>query len=93
MVRKEFLVNRINIAIVQPQRYEENIFAVDKGKVYGWGNSEYGQLPIKDDNCQVNIATEVNMCQELGHITDIAAGGSFCMVLNSKYNLRYYYSN
>lgn len=63
----------------------KNIIALDKGKVYGWGNSEYGQLPIKEDSYQVNIATELNIPQEFGHITDIATGGCFCMILNSKY--------
>lgn len=58
----------------------------DKGKVYGWGNAEYGQLPVKEDNYQINIATELDI-QELGHIIDIAAGGSFCMVLNSNGNV------
>jgi len=52
--------------------------------VYGWGNSEYSQLPIREDNYQVNIATEL-YTQELGYITDIAAGGCFCMILNSKH--------
>jgi len=62
----------------------KNISIIDKGKVYGWGNSEYGQLPVREDSYQVNIATELNT-RELGHITDIAAGGCFCMILNSKY--------
>ncbi|XP_043672925.1 RCC1-like G exchanging factor-like protein isoform X2 [Vespula pensylvanica] len=55
----------------------------DKGKVFGWGNSEYGQLLIDNDNYQVNIATELNISKEVGHIVDIAAGGCFCMILNS----------
>lgn len=54
----------------------------DKGKVFGWGNSEYGQIPGIGDNQQVNIATEIKACDDLGRITDIASGGSFCMVLN-----------
>jgi len=52
--------------------------------VYGWGNSEYGQLPIKEDSYQINVATELDTW-ELGHIIDVATGGSFCMVLNSKH--------
>ena len=55
----------------------------DKGKVFGWGNSEYGQLFVQGDNQQVNIATELNALQQLGHIKDIASGGCFCMVLNN----------
>ncbi|XP_071627964.1 RCC1-like G exchanging factor-like protein isoform X3 [Temnothorax longispinosus] len=58
----------------------------DKGKVYGWGNSEYGQLPVRENSYQINIATELDT-QELGHIIDIAAGGSFCMVLNNDGNV------
>ncbi|XP_012278458.1 RCC1-like G exchanging factor-like protein isoform X2 [Orussus abietinus] len=54
----------------------------DKGKVFGWGNSEYGQFPIKSDNHQINIATELDIFQGFGRIVDIAAGGSFCMVLD-----------
>lgn len=57
----------------------------DKGKVFGWGNSEYGQIPGIGDNQQVNIATEIKACDDLGRITDIASGGSFCMVLNGKF--------
>ncbi|XP_046824004.1 RCC1-like G exchanging factor-like protein [Vespa crabro] len=55
----------------------------DKGKVFGWGNSEYGQLLMDSDNYQVNIATELNIPKEVGYIVDIAAGGCFCMILNS----------
>ncbi|XP_051162867.1 RCC1-like G exchanging factor-like protein [Leptopilina boulardi] len=54
----------------------------DKGKVFGWGNSEYGQIPGVGDNQQVNIATEIETCKDIGRIIDIASGGSFCMVLN-----------
>ncbi|KAK2580342.1 hypothetical protein KPH14_001239 [Odynerus spinipes] len=59
----------------------------DKGKVFGWGNSEYGQLLTESDNYQINIATELNMPKEIGHIIDIASGGCFCMVLNSAGNV------
>ncbi|XP_014229550.1 RCC1-like G exchanging factor-like protein [Trichogramma pretiosum] len=55
----------------------------DKGKVFGWGNAEYSQLPC-GDNQQINIATELKFCEELGSIKDIASGGSFCMVLNDE---------
>lgn len=55
----------------------------DKGKVFGWGNSEYGQLLGINGNCQINIATELDKCNEIGHIVDIAVGGSFCMILTN----------
>ncbi|XP_032678691.1 RCC1-like G exchanging factor-like protein [Odontomachus brunneus] len=53
----------------------------DKGKVFGWGNSEYGQLLV-EDNYQINIPIELDMFKDFGRIIDIAAGGCFCMVLN-----------
>lgn len=55
----------------------------EKGKVFGWGNTEYGQLPITTDTHQVNIATELKINNIVGHVIDVAAGGSFCMVLNN----------
>lgn len=55
----------------------------DKGKIFGWGNSEYGQLFMEGENQQVNIATEIGALKEFGHIVDIACGGCFCMVLNN----------
>ncbi|XP_014219896.1 RCC1-like G exchanging factor-like protein [Copidosoma floridanum] len=56
----------------------------DQGKVFGWGNSEYRQLPALGHNQQINLAIEVKACNSLGEIVDIAAGGSFCMALNSQ---------
>ncbi|XP_001604296.2 RCC1-like G exchanging factor-like protein isoform X1 [Nasonia vitripennis] len=56
----------------------------DKGKVFGWGNAEYSQLPAQSDSQQINIATQLKSCNDLGNIIDIASGGSFCMVLNSE---------
>lgn len=58
------------------------LLKIESGKVFGWGNSEYGQLPVQDDNFQVNAAIELSDCSEFGRIVDIAAGGSFCMVLS-----------
>ncbi|KAF5271031.1 hypothetical protein FQR65_LT05381 [Abscondita terminalis] len=56
----------------------------DKGDVFGWGNTEYGQISTKDGSQQVCSPTYLNMCKRLGRIKDIAAGGSFCMVLNEE---------
>lgn len=63
----------------------ERYVVTDKGIVFGWGNSEYAQLFMEGENQQVNIATELSALKQLGHIVDIASGGCFCMVLNSKY--------
>lgn len=54
----------------------------DKGEVFGWGNSEYGQLTQQDGIQQINTPTNLKFLKGLGKVTDIAAGGSFCAVLN-----------
>ncbi|XP_044734121.1 RCC1-like G exchanging factor-like protein [Chrysoperla carnea] len=51
----------------------------EKGEVFGWGNSEYGQLPGGETQ-QINSPIHVN--EKWGKIVDIASGGSFCMALN-----------
>ncbi|XP_054741567.1 RCC1-like G exchanging factor-like protein [Anastrepha obliqua] len=57
----------------------------DKGEVFGWGNSEYGQL---DDNenaeTQINSPRALTLTKGVGKVKDIAAGGSFCMALNEE---------
>ncbi|CAD1473829.1 unnamed protein product, partial [Heterotrigona itama] len=63
-------------------RFEPYV-VTDKGTVFGWGNSEYAQLFMEGENQQVNIATELDVLKQLGHIVDIASGGCFCMVLNN----------
>lgn len=58
----------------------------DKGEVFGWGNSEYGQLTQQDGVQQINTPTKLNL-KIVGKVTDIAAGGSFCAVLNEDGNV------
>ncbi|KAG4070917.1 hypothetical protein HA402_011143 [Bradysia odoriphaga] len=59
----------------------------DKGEVFGFGNAEYGQLETVGDSQQVNEPKFVSLTKGLGKIVDIAAGGSFCMVLNENGNV------
>lgn len=55
----------------------------DKGELFGWGNSEYGQVPMASAQQQVNMSYAlVGFTKGLGKIVDIAAGGSFCLILN-----------
>uniref|UniRef100_A0A1B0AA40 Ints3-like C-terminal domain-containing protein n=1 Tax=Glossina pallidipes TaxID=7398 RepID=A0A1B0AA40_GLOPL len=55
------------------------------GDLFGWGNSEYGQLSDSDvDNTQINIPIHLKLTQGIGKLTDVAAGGSFCMALNEE---------
>lgn len=54
----------------------------DKGEVFGWGNSEYGQISLTEGVQQINVATNLSYMKGVGKVIDIAAGGSFCAVLN-----------
>ncbi|CAG4977012.1 unnamed protein product [Parnassius apollo] len=57
----------------------------DKGELFGWGNSEYGQIPMTSKCDQVNKSYAlVNFTHGLGKIVDIAAGGSFCLIVNDQ---------
>lgn len=54
----------------------------DKGHVFGWGNSEYGQLLDAAINQQLNIPRLIPL-EKCGKIVDIVAAGTMCAVLNS----------
>lgn len=57
----------------------------NKGELFGWGNSEYGQIPMATTQHQVNTPYALlNFTRGLGRIVDIAAGGSFCMIVNDQ---------
>ncbi|XP_038220844.1 RCC1-like G exchanging factor-like protein [Zerene cesonia] len=56
-----------------------------KGELFGWGNSEYGQIPMSTDQQQVNTSYAlVHFTKGIGKIVDIAAGGSFCLICNDQ---------
>ncbi|CAH1986118.1 unnamed protein product [Acanthoscelides obtectus] len=54
----------------------------DKGQVFGWGNTEYGQLTLPDGSQQVAVPTHVRMLEQVGKIKSVASGGSFCLAVN-----------
>ncbi|OWR43220.1 Williams-Beuren syndrome chromosomal region 16 protein [Danaus plexippus plexippus] len=57
----------------------------DRGELFGWGNSEYGQVPMNTKQQQVNMSYALlNFTKGLGKIVDIAAGGSFCLICNDQ---------
>lgn len=56
----------------------------DRGDVFGWGNSEYGQLEFDGINQQINTPIHLKFTKKCDKIVDVAAGGSFCMALNGK---------
>ncbi|TRY71604.1 hypothetical protein TCAL_14882 [Tigriopus californicus] len=58
----------------------------DQGEVFGWGNSEYGQLASVTDEQQINTPHKLNT-RGLGRIKDIAAGGTICLILNDQHDV------
>jgi len=59
------------------------LFVSEKGDLFGWGNSEYGQL-LKPNTTQIYSPIQLQVPQ-IGPIVDIATGGSFCAALNGKF--------
>lgn len=59
------------------------IIFLDQGDVFGWGNSEYGQLLLDSDKYQVNTPRKLVLNKAMGKIIDIGATGSSCIALNS----------
>lgn len=61
----------------------------DKGAVFGWGNSEYGQFNelagLDVDDQQIHTPRRLSGVEQFGRIVDVAAGGSFCLVLNGEW--------
>jgi len=57
----------------------------DKGDVFGWGNSEYSQL-LQEEVQQINTPRHLGKFRDLGKITDVAAGGSFCIAANGRFD-------
>lgn len=56
----------------------------DRGEVFGWGNSEYNQILLDSLEQQINVPIQLKYLNNLGKIIDVAAGGSFSMVLNEE---------
>lgn len=56
---------------------------LDKGEIFGWGNSEYSQLP-KSGVVQVCSPIRLGCFDHVGKIKDIAAGGTTCLALNGE---------
>lgn len=61
-------------------------YCTDKGEVFGWGNAEYGQIEAIGDHPQFNTPKFILALKGIGKIVDIATGGSYCLVLNGKFN-------
>ncbi|KAL4218003.1 Williams-Beuren syndrome chromosome region 16 protein [Mactra antiquata] len=53
----------------------------DNGDLFGWGNSEYGQLSMVTSETQVNVPTQLPV-KDCGKIIQVASGGTSCAILN-----------
>lgn len=56
---------------------------LEKGEVFGWGNSEYCQLDTSGERPQINTPIHLKTLQDCGKIIDVGVGGSSCIALNS----------
>ncbi|XP_060534195.1 RCC1-like G exchanging factor-like protein [Cylas formicarius] len=54
----------------------------DRGEAFGWGNIEYGQLTLPNEQQQLCNPTFVNKLVKAGKIVSVASGGSFCLAVN-----------
>ncbi|KAF7279900.1 hypothetical protein GWI33_006605 [Rhynchophorus ferrugineus] len=54
----------------------------EKGDVFGWGNTEYGQMSLPDDEQQLCHPTHIKMLQGHGKFKSVASAGSFCLAAN-----------
>ncbi|XP_063700817.1 RCC1-like G exchanging factor-like protein [Culicoides brevitarsis] len=62
-------------------RSDCNLALNDKGEVFGWGNSEYGQFAL-DEQQQLNVPRYLEITKGLSKIVDIATTGTSCLILN-----------
>eukprot|EP00088_Acartia_fossae_P034117 TRINITY_DN3499_c0_g1_i5.p1 TRINITY_DN3499_c0_g1~~TRINITY_DN3499_c0_g1_i5.p1 ORF type:complete len:479 (-),score=27.40 TRINITY_DN3499_c0_g1_i5:56-1462(-) len=61
----------------------DNVLALnDKGEIFGWGNSEYGQFREITEEQQINTPT--HFPTDIGKIVDIASGGTVCLAVNEE---------
>jgi len=50
--------------------------------VFGWGNSEYGQLGSVTRDTQVSVSKALKLEEQVGKVISVAAGGSMCALVN-----------
>ncbi|XP_065218317.1 RCC1-like G exchanging factor-like protein [Planococcus citri] len=71
--------------IVKLSSSADSVLALnDKGDVFGWGNSEYFQIPNDTESQQIATPMHIKKLSKLGKIIDIASGSTFSLVLTEK---------
>ena len=63
-----------------------NLKLLDKGGVFGWGNSEYNQLNLATSEMQLHTPRHLPLSSIYGKIVDIATTGTSCLILNGYLN-------
>jgi alpha-tubulin suppressor-like RCC1 family protein len=68
--------------IVQISSKADCVLAVsERGDLFGWGNSEYGQLSMITEETQVSVPRNIPLHDR---VTQAAAAGSKCAALTGK---------
>ena len=63
----------------------DTVLAVsNKGEVFGWGNSEYGQFDMITQEPQIASPTHLPVNDVCGQVKAVAAAGTKCAVVNGK---------
>lgn len=57
-----------------------NYYFLDRGDLFGWGNSEYSQFGLVSNDNQLNTPRRIPI--SVGKIVKVAAGGTNCGVVN-----------
>ena len=70
-----------NLSLLSLRSWCVCVLSVDRGELFGWGNSEYGQFACVTEEQQICRPTRIKT-PSVGKIIDIACGGSICIVLN-----------
>ncbi|XP_030762553.1 RCC1-like G exchanging factor-like protein isoform X2 [Sitophilus oryzae] len=74
-----------NEKIVKLASRSDFVMAInEKGDAFGWGNTEYGQITLPNNDQQLSNPTHIAMLNPIGKIKSVASGGSFCLALNEK---------
>lgn len=60
----------------------KSILFLDKGQVFGWGNSEYNQLTRDENEKQLKVSRYLKLEDKIGKATSVAAAGAMCSVVN-----------
>lgn len=61
------------------------LIIIDEGKVFGWGNSEYGQFDMVTSEPQINQPTLLPLSSTCGKVNAVAAAGTSCALLNGTF--------